>query len=511
MGSFFQSFNNLAKKIFKKNQPDLSNSGIPEKQEKPPNKTAKENIKRKRNFIIGIDFGTNSTKVIYQIDGLPSKNAFVFCFNEEIDGTPYCAIPSAVSIYEGRVYFGKKAIQLRQNKSLYFSSFKMCLGCFFKITKCKKCDVLGFSRFRYGEIDITDLGIKLTAPIISAFYLAYIMNTIKQTIFKKYGTKFEPQYYFNVSMPLNFLEKAKDEFINIIYIAEKMSSFIMQGIELKFIYEEYKRNSSEVDDLKKKNNCFIVEETRAAMKSVISAGYYETGKYGVIDIGASTTDISIFHFGGADEIEKKFFYYADKCYLIGGDDFDLEILNNLKIGTQVTAQNIYAIRLAKEQLLVKNKFVLNEHEINYDIEKILEICKPLFDRIHNNFSETIRLYAFEKEPVLSRWKQINIIFIGGGSQWPYLREKFKEPPFYGDFNDWNPNFAEINFPDNINLEESDVNPYKIKQYFLYYYVAHGLSYPIFDIYEAVYSESVPPLRRVEIQIERTDRDELYPK
>jgi len=338
------------------------------------------------------------------------------------------------------------------------------------------------------------------------------MNIVKQKLLEEYVRRYDLEFYFNVSMPLNFLEGKKNECLNIIYKAEALSDIMVQGVDLKFLHEKYNQLSFQVDDLRKKNTSFVVEETRAAMHSIISAGYYETGKYGVVDIGASTTDISIFHYGGADDVEKKFFYYADKCYLIGGDDFDLKIIRELnKFNIDPNPHNIHLIRQAKEQLFKKNKFVVKKYGIDYDLDDIIDICNPLFKEIHNKFSETIRLHAFEKEKEINRWKQMNILFIGGGSQWDYLKDQFKDSPFLGGHDDWDPKFLEINFPDNINLEGSDVNPYKFKQNFLYYCVAHGLSYPIFDIYEAVYPGKVPPLQKIEVKIEKPDREELYPK
>ena len=65
-------------------------------------KKLKNSVEKERRTInIGIDLGTNSTKVIYQIvelAGSGEKNAFIFDFNNDIKSFPPCTLPSNVII-----------------------------------------------------------------------------------------------------------------------------------------------------------------------------------------------------------------------------------------------------------------------------------------------------------------------------------------------------------------------------------------------------------------------------
>ncbi len=476
------------------------------------------NSKEIRTFNVGIDLGTNSTKIIYQIIESPlTENAYVYGFNSIISDFPPYSFPSIVILESNRFYFGDEAYLRKDYASAIFSSFKMCLACYKNIIRCKNCKSHGISSFSNGICEINWR--KINAAVITLLYLAHVMGQVTKFIQKSYKDQFELKFFYNISFPLEFLSAQKKFFSGIAYYAEKLKDEVEQGISINEVIQILKevKNKSTPHIKNEARRVHVIEETRAAMHSFINSGYLPEGLYAIVDIGASTTDISFFRYAGSNRPDPFFAFYADQSHLLGGDDFDRTIMNRVRNVCKNTrdissAELLYKIRQAKHSIINNEaKFILPQFDIFWSFDEIEQICNVLLNTLHQKFSKTLREKAIEKEKVLKRWNNLNIILIGGGSEWQNLSNTFLRSPFFGNQAKWKPTFPTPTIPDNLNTDEARINPYELRKNFQYFYVAHGLSYFYQDITEIYPPKEVPEFEPPQIIEERPDRDELYPK
>ena len=205
--------------------------------EKPKAELSKNDvILENRTINVGIDLGTHSTKVIYQIiehAGPDAKNAYVFDFGTDLNEYPPYTYPSLVTINNGQLFFGDNAYQNMNNAEAKFTSFKMCVACYWGYIPCKSCQRIGSSDFLRGEFSYN--GLNLNAYEVAIFYLAYVLKMIHTDCLKKYQDNYQLTFYYNVSFPLNYLEiqKKRRYFEWLILYAEEIKSEIFQGINLK--------------------------------------------------------------------------------------------------------------------------------------------------------------------------------------------------------------------------------------------------------------------------------------
>lgn len=476
------------------------------------------NTKEIRTVNIGIDFGTNSTKVIYQIvESTSNENAYIYDFNSNFSVFPPYSFPSIVVLDSNKFYFGDEAYLRKDRANAIFSSFKMCLACFKNIIECKDCNSQGISSFSKGTCEINHR--KINAAVISLLYLAYVIGKVANFLKHRYKGQFDLNFYYNISFPLEFLGTQRKFFGGIAHYAERLKDDVYQGISIDDVIQILKEAKKKITPHISNENkiVYVIEETRAAMHSFIKSGYLPEGLYAIVDIGASTTDISFFRYAGANQPDPFFAFYADQSHTLGGDDFDRIIMTRIRkirknTRDTFTSKMLYEIRQAKHDLVNnKAKFNLPHLDILWSFNEIEKMCRELLNTLHQHFSMTLREKAIEKEKALERWKNLNIILIGGGSEWRNLSNTFLRPPFFGNQVKWEPTFPTPAIPDNLNTENAIINTNELRKNFLYFYVAHGLSYFHQDVTEFYSPEEVPDFEPPQIIVEKLDRDELYPK
>lgn len=253
-----------------------------EEASKDLNKKFKTNVEKEHRTInVGIDLGTNSTKVICQIvelAGAGEKNAFIFDFNNDIKNFPPCTLPSNVIIKDNKLYFGSEACLLWTSAEAKFTSFKMCIACINKIIECKKCTKLGVNSFSEGKCSYNEYDIR--ADDIMLFYLAFVIGEVYRYVNNKYANLYKITFSYNVSFPLNYLENEEYRtlFELLAVYAEELKEDVYQGLPLKEAdnlldkaYNKLKKFPQVEEDKK----TFTVEETRAAMHSFIVSGSHD--------------------------------------------------------------------------------------------------------------------------------------------------------------------------------------------------------------------------------------------
>lgn len=253
----------------------------------------------KRTLIIGFDFGTHSTKVVLRERGKP--DARVSHFDDFTPGYPTFASPSLIRQKGGQLFFGSEAATTSGGQ--LFSSLKVAL-------LCKKYES---NRTASQPLD--------SSQLVSA-YLAWAFQRVRDSLA---GEQYA-NVLLNLAAPMSHIEdvELKARYLKILQTAWELSfgshqQPIFQGISV----EEASRLIRAFNDREvagpEQRRFEVLPETIAPVVSLSLDPWMEPGMYMIVDTGAGTTEISVFHAGepGADQTV---LCYRDETMLLGGND-----------------------------------------------------------------------------------------------------------------------------------------------------------------------------------------------
>lgn len=253
----------------------------------------------KRTLVIGFDFGTHSTKVVLRERGRP--DARVAHFDVFTPGYPTFASPSLIRQKGGRLFFGSEAATTTGGQ--LFSSLKVAL-------LCRKNELTGASSH---PLD--------SSQLISA-YLAWAFQRVRDSL--------EGEEYANIMLnlaaPMSHVEdgELKRRYLKILQAAWEVSfgSYqqpVVQGISVEEVSEMLLAFRDRDVVGAEERRFEVLPETIAPVVSLSLDPLMEPGMYMIVDTGAGTTEISVFHAGepGADQ---KVLCYRDETMLLGGND-----------------------------------------------------------------------------------------------------------------------------------------------------------------------------------------------
>lgn len=257
-----------------------------------------------RPFIVGLDFGTHSTKVV--IRERAEKTARVERIEESTDGYPWFAVPSLVCIENGKVYFGRSAF-LRKGGTLIRS------------LKVDLLSTLSGQRLPPG----------LYPDFLVACYLAWVLQRIRENL----RSSGDPPIYLNVAAPMSHvgnsaLRHRYLEVVNAAWAATygDLLFAVKDGIELEELRQFFIPLFQERVPERQDRRFEVHAETCASIVSLSQNPQMAPGMYMIIDMGAGTTEFSmnLVNEPGADQ---RVTCYSDKSVPIGGDV--LEVIDGL--------------------------------------------------------------------------------------------------------------------------------------------------------------------------------------
>lgn len=224
---------------------------------------------------------------------------------------------------------------------------------------------------------------------------------------------------------------------------------------------------------------FVVPETHAAVAGLFFSRSLEDGHHAVIDIGAGTTDISVLLFRQSVQVVDG--YPGQITYLGAGtapvacNDADRAIAERLlgkvssRPGPSRMARVQEAVRAAKVEwsdgpLRLEDWGKLTKREV---YTAVRGVC----DRIFDLYRKTWYL-GYEKEMRPRNWQVLQVLLLGGGSQFTPFTVRFREKPFPIEMSieqSW------IDFPEGLQMLTGGKVKWVEDRDFLFT-IADGLSY-----------------------------------
>ncbi len=465
-----------------------------------------------RHIMVGLDFGTSSTKVLYRDYEKGARGeVFPIFFTHDIPKYSEFLLPSVVSFYNDRLFFGKEPLPDKDS----FLSLKSCLGCLGGAFQ----DTCPQNKKRKDCIQIeNDNKESFSKKFLAALYLAYVVNEVYKVLDAKYGKEFDLKLICNMGIPVAYYQnpECKKLFSDIFASAEYMKGNIRQGI---FTQEALQHCLQAFSDIKEipdnQKNTNVLEETYAPIFSdLLQPSYQGAGKHVIVDVGAGTTDIVVFDFpeinfkNGLPVIPT----LDPESFSVGGDNIDEKILRNFE--NDECFQNnrnslLYAIRTAKHNAEKNNNFnfELEGESYSVDIKKYKKASSEVADKIYESYRATA-YKAYQKRKKESEWEKMTLYRIGGGSQIQSISNILKTPlPL--NYKDMVLNLGNLEAPEELKAD-SGYDLSWVTENYSFFSVAFGLTLFPQTWPKIIPSNEVKPLKKPE-KVARPDRDELYPK
>lgn len=313
--------------------------------------------------LIGFDFGTHSTKVVCRERKRSGMDANIVVFDRPSPGYPLTASPSLVCVDRGKLYFGSEALTRKSGK--VYHSLKVEL-------------IPGMRRPR------SEFPEGLDSKLLIAAYLAWAFQRVNENL----GEFQDAKKLLNISAPMDHFksEELCKSYLSILQAAwnlgfeEFESTPIEQGIEshaLRSIIEPLLAAPLDSESMRPYG---VMPETIAPIISASLNPLSKPGMYAVIDMGAATTEVSIFHIGERG-YDQKVLCYQDTTKLIGGNDLNSKT-NRVKA-----------------------------------VEEVIQKVKKQFTEAWFKGFQV----DFYNHVAKQRWRQLSILISGGGTLHPEVR------------------------------------------------------------------------------------------
>jgi hypothetical protein len=274
-----------------------------------------------RTLIVGVDFGTSSTKVIWQ--DLSDNHFEIFKWSPYEQGLAALLFPSAIVIRAGAIHFGLSDREARQG-DIRLSSIKLCVLCRSNLSICR----CGSSVAQNGIVCLPGLAAAYPASTFACLFLAHVFREVERGL----ETRFPDDsllLVWNIGCPMDHLNKApKIEWEKMVGLAMDLRRRVSNPSNVALLPEVASRLSSFVVASLEERSYSVQPEGYAAVKAFLESPHAESKTYAIADVGAGTTEVSFF-FNGKIMTEQgkplRPSYLADSTNAVGGGKIDLEL------------------------------------------------------------------------------------------------------------------------------------------------------------------------------------------
>ncbi|MCG3120496.1 MAG: Cell division protein FtsA [bacterium] len=448
--------------------------------------------REKKRIVVGVDFGTSTTKVMYRPIELGAGTRLIIFAHGHPKFPPY-VMPSSVRLDgEYKFWFGDIA---EVGYGQVFRSFKVCVACQVNAIACRGCNQNNLEKKKpFGLFEDGMIGF-ISAHELMIYYLAWLLNIVDGAITYDQQGLFELGLQYNLGVPISHIAakpELAERFEWILHTALALRGKIQQGIlaaqARSYLIEALP--DSILPPRTDRQHCAIPETSAVAMwlQKTIND---DTANYMLIDIGAGTTDITIYRYAQVNPDTLPI--YGANSIPVAGDNIDLSTIKWFaeKYGQEIKNPSLLSsalrqeVRHRKEFLPKPNRpleAILGNRIIALDEQTYIEeIVRPHAESIYQAASETFR-GAYQLARQESQWQEMKIVLLGGGSRIVGMRQYFKNCRLR---NFMKQHLLEPCNPDNVDM--ACVNDFQLLA------VAYGLAFPPAELLPPRPSNQIRPL------------------
>jgi Ethanolamine utilization protein EutJ (predicted chaperonin) len=284
--------------------------------------------RRQRSIFVGVDFGTSTTKVVWHDT---SEDSFeVFQWNKAANGIQSYLFPSTISVRDDGIHFGLDECKTG-GTGVHIPWIKICVLCESNPKICRRCE---HSRER-GKVRLNDRTI-VSARALACLFLSHVIGIVEKTLTARFRDE-TLQFQWNVGCPIDHLDRfgARESYEAMVQLAwdRRATSADPVVIGDACAVEAQLRGMQLAPDADRLVH--VRPETHAGVMAFLQSPHAEEKTYVLVDVGAGTTDVSMFiHGRRRAENEKPFVssYLGDGSFPIGGGDIDRELAEAWGLG-----------------------------------------------------------------------------------------------------------------------------------------------------------------------------------
>jgi hypothetical protein len=377
-------------------------------------------------FNIGIDFGTSSTKICGRRHKgvVPNDPEPVYLLY--IDRQSYLC-PSSVLIKNDQLYFGAEAERQATSAAVPLRHLKACLACESEpatATSLAECSSVREPSTEKCTGAFHCQG-QLVASQLVTLYLAWIIHEARALASQALGLSPMTAFTYHIGVPLAHLDQSPrfvEKFRRLLYDAWRISTGVIQGLTLDTGMRWLKEVSNEPvpteDDSPVQMNPEVVASLVPFLNGNAGSVTLTPGLYGLIDIGAWTSDVAMFRYSENGTVS----FPVTSVRRIGCNEIDERLRSGLfeLVGSRPDASShlFSSIRQSRESSnFQQSSFLVAKYPITPPacLQEYSE--RVAAGKIWRQFVETIKRAHQEwlepyQEQTFSRFR---VFMLGGGS------------------------------------------------------------------------------------------------
>lgn len=278
--------------------------------------------RNERTLVVGVDFGTSTTKVVWQ--DLSDNHFEVIQWRPSIDGLSSFLLPSTILLRGGSIHFGISEADAGGDDIL-LHSIKLCVLCRRKPSICR----CGNSVARHGMILLPGSEQPIPASSFACMFLAHVFHEIEQRLRTQFPED-DLVLIWNIGCPMDHLdvEDLRSEWERMTGAAIELRQHVSSQADMSLLAEATKLVNAFVVPAPSERSYFVQPEGLAAVKAFLESPHAESKTYAIVDVGAGTTEVSFF-FNGKDMRGPgqpfRPCYLADSTDAVGGLKIDEEL------------------------------------------------------------------------------------------------------------------------------------------------------------------------------------------
>ncbi|MGC4048329.1 MAG: hypothetical protein QM757_01255 [Paludibaculum sp.] len=356
-------------------------------------------------MIVGIDFGTSATKVIWQ--DLSDNHFEVFKWNNSGVVLDSLLLPSTITFRDGLVYFGIPESEVLQG-DVWLTSIKLCVLCSRKSSICR-CKNVGADA---GVIRNQSDGSAWPARALASLFLGNVMREVENRLLTRYASD-ELVIIWNIGCPMDHLdiEDRRVEWEKMAAVAMALRTHILNPVSRGLVDEAVDLLEGISVAPQEERNFFVQPEGLAAIKAFLESPHAEAKTYAIVDVGAGTTEVSFFfngHIMTERDLPLRASYLADSTEAVGGRKIDIELADELKCSVEEARR-----RKECEPLGFPNL--------------------PTIGEISMQYRRTCGRVVQSRKLVATSDKLFDLFIIGGGGRLEVLRHQLRTRELPGSF------------------------------------------------------------------------------
>ena len=280
-----------------------------------------------RTLVVGVDFGTSTTKVVWQ--DLSDHHFEAFRWNPALQGISGLLLPSTVVIRGDEVLLAPPEHDTRAG-DVRLSSIKLCVLCRHNPAICR----CGSQGARNGFISLSGGDAGYPASAFACLLLAYIFREVETRLTARFPDD-DLVFIWNIGCPMDYLDQAgrKAEWETMAGVALALHGEVSNPVVVSVVAEVERLVSNFSVPPEGDRNYFVRPEGLAAVNAFLQSPHAHWKTYAIVDVGAGTTEISFF-FNGRAMAEQgqphRPSYLADSTRPVGGGKIDLELAHEWK-------------------------------------------------------------------------------------------------------------------------------------------------------------------------------------